>query len=89
MKKLITDRVGNNGDFRPYFALWSAPNAADGALRIYAVEHDGTSSDVSYMPKGDGWSRNDLADGETGASAEQLCKAHSDVLEAGRCQPDG
>lgn len=56
LKPYLTDRIGNIGELRPYFPLWSAVPAQNAALRIVVVEHDETSTDVPRIPKGsDGW----------------------------------
>jgi len=52
MRPYITDRIGNIGELKPYLPLWSAANAPDAALRIYAVEHDALSEGVDHIPKG-------------------------------------
>lgn len=52
MKKYLTDRVGNIGELRPYFQLWSNLTGIVGAVRVVAVEHDATSLDVPKIPKG-------------------------------------
>lgn len=52
LKGYLTDRIGNIGELRPYFPLWSNLTGINGALRIIVVEHDATSYDVSKIPKG-------------------------------------
>jgi len=47
----LTDRIGNVGELKPYFPLWSSASVKDGALRIYEVEYDATSFDVPKIPK--------------------------------------
>lgn len=58
LKPYLTDRIGNIGELRPYFPLWNAIQIKEGALRIFVVEHDGTSRSVPRIPKGtDGWAK--------------------------------
>lgn len=52
MRPYITDRIGNIGEIRPYLPLWNAAQVVDGALRIYAVEHDALDPSVPHIPKG-------------------------------------
>jgi len=51
LKEYLTDRVGNIGELRPYFALWSSVPVKNGALQIVVVEHDSTSKRVRRIPK--------------------------------------
>ncbi len=51
LKEYLTDRVGNIGELRPYFPLWSSVPVKDGALQIIVVEHDATSRRVRRIPK--------------------------------------
>lgn len=51
LKVFLTDRIGNIGELRPYFPLWSRVPIRNGALRIIVVEHDGTSKRVRKIPK--------------------------------------
>jgi hypothetical protein len=48
----LTDRIGNIGELRPYFPLWSSYGGARGALRIVVVEHDAIDRNVPRIPKG-------------------------------------
>lgn len=48
----LTDRIGNIGELRPYFPLWSSYTGARGALRIVVVEHDAIDRNVPRIPKG-------------------------------------
>lgn len=52
LKAYLTDRIGNIGELKPYFPLWSNIQNIKGTLRIIAVEHDATSFDVPKIPKG-------------------------------------
>ena len=52
LKNYLTDRIGNIGELKPYFALWKSIKKAKGGLRIVVVEHDGTSKRVPRIPKG-------------------------------------
>jgi len=52
LKKYLTDRIGNIGELRPYFPLWSNVQIKQGTLRIIVVEHDSTSTAVPKIPKG-------------------------------------
>lgn len=52
LKVYLTDRIGNIGELRPYFPLWSRTPIKNGALQIIVVEHDHTSMDVPRIPKG-------------------------------------
>ena len=52
LKVFLTDRIGNIGELRPYFPLWSQVPVKNGALRIVVVEHDATSLKVPRIPKG-------------------------------------
>jgi len=51
LKEYLTDRIGNIGELRPYFPLWSSVPVKEGALRIVVVEHDATSTSVPKIPK--------------------------------------
>lgn len=51
LKAYLTDRVGNIGELRPYFPLWSSVPVTNGALQIVVVEHDATSKRVRRIPK--------------------------------------
>jgi len=51
LKEYLTDRIGNIGELRPYFPLWSKVPVKNGALRIVVVEHDATSTNVPKIPK--------------------------------------
>jgi hypothetical protein len=51
LKVYLTDRIGNIGELRPYFPLWSAAPVKNGALRIIVVEHDATDMNVPRIPK--------------------------------------
>lgn len=51
LKVYLTDRIGNIGELRPYFRMWSTVQVQDGALRIVVVEHDATSTAVPKIPK--------------------------------------
>ena len=51
LKTYLTDRIGNIGELRPYFPLWSSVPVKNGALRIVVVEHDGESKRVPRIPK--------------------------------------
>lgn len=57
MKKLLTDRIGNSPELAPYIDLWRGEftRLTDKPffLGFMTVEHDGTSADVPYIPKGD------------------------------------
>lgn len=58
LKPYLTDRIGNIGELRPYFPLWSTIQLEEGVLRIIVVEHDATSTSVPKIPKGtDGWAK--------------------------------
>jgi len=52
MKFYLTDRIGNIGELKAYFPLWSAVPVKNGALRIVVVEHDDVSNGVPPIPKG-------------------------------------
>lgn len=52
LKMYLTDRIGNIGELRPYFPLWSSYGGARGALRIVVVEHDVEDHNVPKIPKG-------------------------------------
>lgn len=52
LKLYLTDRIGNIGELRPYFPLWSKIQIEEGTLRIIVVEHDNTSTAVPKIPKG-------------------------------------
>ncbi len=52
MKFYLTDRIGNIGELKAYFPLWSAVPVKNGALRIVVVEHDAVSKRVPPIPKG-------------------------------------
>ena len=52
MKFYLTDRIGNIGELKAYFPLWSAVPVKTGALRIVVVEHDAVSKRVPPIPKG-------------------------------------
>lgn len=52
LKMYLTDRIGNIGELKPYFSLWSGLQGINGAVRIVAVEHDAVSTDVPKIPKG-------------------------------------
>lgn len=52
LKQYLTDRIGNIGELKPYFPLWSNIPGIKGALRIIVVEHDAVSTDVPKIPKG-------------------------------------
>ncbi len=52
LKVYLTDRIGNIGELRHYLPLWRDTVIAEGALRIYVVEHDALSFDVPRIPKG-------------------------------------
>lgn len=51
LKPYLTDRIGNIGELRHYFPLWSSTAIDDGCLRIVVVEHDAESTDVPRIPK--------------------------------------
>jgi hypothetical protein len=51
LKEYLTDRVGNIGELRPYFPLWSKIPIKNGVLQIVVVEHDATSRRVRRIPK--------------------------------------
>jgi len=52
LKIYLTDRIGNIGELKPYFPLWSSISMPGTAvLRIVVVEHDATSFDVPRIPK--------------------------------------
>jgi hypothetical protein len=58
LKPYLTDRIGNIGELRPYFPLWSTIQLNEGVLRIIVVEHDATSTSVPKIPKGtNGWAK--------------------------------
>ncbi|WP_294344509.1 hypothetical protein [Prosthecochloris sp.] len=52
LKQYLTDRIGNIGELRPYFPLWSVMPNIFGAFRIIVVEHDEISINVPKIPKG-------------------------------------
>lgn len=52
LKSYLTDRIGNIGELRPYFAVWKAAPVKRGCLRVVVVEHDATSATVPRIPKG-------------------------------------
>lgn len=51
LAEYLTDRIGNVGELKPYFPLWSSASVKDGTLRVYEVEYDATSFDVPKIPK--------------------------------------
>lgn len=58
LKSYLTDRIGNIGELRPYFPLWSTIQLEEGVLRIIIVEHGATSTSVPKIPKGtNGWAK--------------------------------
>lgn len=74
LKRYLTDRIGNIGELRCYFPLWSSLPKINGALRIVVVEHDATSLAVQKIPKGtDGHS----AYGRTRAIAKKRARART------------
>lgn len=52
LKPYLTDRIGNIGELRPYFPLWSAIPVQEAALKVVVVEQDEESTDVPRIPKG-------------------------------------
>ena len=48
----LTDRVGNMEELRPYFDLWGSLVVDEGALAVFAVEHDATDATVTRISKG-------------------------------------
>jgi hypothetical protein len=51
-QRYLTDRIGNYEEIEPYFSFWARYPVADGALRIYGVEHDVLDESVPHIPKG-------------------------------------
>jgi hypothetical protein len=51
MKPWLTDRIGNIGELRPYFALWNSIPITNSILRVVVVEQDGESFTVPRIPK--------------------------------------
>lgn len=52
MYQYLTDRIGNYEELEPYFPFWRHVVVEDGALALYAVEHDGESLEVPRIEKG-------------------------------------
>jgi len=54
---LLTDRVANDRELRPYFELWRQyPVEGPALLALYVVDYDGVDDEVEQIPKGaDGW----------------------------------
>jgi len=53
----LTDRIANDGELRPYFALWRQYRMKRPALlALYVVGYDDVDDEVEQIPKGvDGW----------------------------------
>jgi Restriction endonuclease BamHI len=52
MYQWLTDRVGNYREIEPYFPVWQNLQVDEGVLMVIEVEHDGTSNQVPFIPKG-------------------------------------
>ncbi len=52
MYQFLTDRVGNERELAPYYALWRNVGVQAGWLGIFVVEHDRESKDVPRIGKG-------------------------------------
>ena len=48
----LTDRIGNVGELRPYFPLWSSIPIKEGVLEIIVFEHDELDEMIIPIPKG-------------------------------------
>ncbi len=51
LRAYLTDRIGNIGELRPYFALWRDTKIRRGVLQIVVVEQDAESFGVPKIPK--------------------------------------
>jgi hypothetical protein len=51
LKVYLTDRIGNIGELRPYFALWRDTKIRRRVLQLIVVEQDAESVDVPKIPK--------------------------------------
>ncbi len=52
LAQYLTDRIGNLRELKPYFELWSSVQVDRGFLAVFAVEHDGVSTEVPRIRKG-------------------------------------
>lgn len=50
--RYVTDRIGNEDELRPYFALWAESSLGTGLLGIYVVDYDQTDPKVPLIGKG-------------------------------------
>jgi len=52
--KFLTDRIGNYQELEPYFPLWRSlsSHVTNGVLMVVEIEHDSTSDEVPFIPKG-------------------------------------
>ncbi|MBW3590073.1 MAG: restriction endonuclease [Actinobacteria bacterium] len=50
--KYVTDRIGNEEELRPYFALWAESTLGTGLLGIYVIDYDKTDPGVPLISKG-------------------------------------
>ena len=58
MYEYLTDRVGNFQEIESYFPIWEDLSYAfrahnqNAVIKVFEIEHDGLSTDVSPIPKG-------------------------------------
>jgi hypothetical protein len=52
--KFLTDRIGNYCEIEPYFPMWESLGdlIENGYLAVIEIEHDETSTEVAFIPKG-------------------------------------
>lgn len=52
--RYLTDRIGNYQELEPYFPLWRSlsSHVTNGVLMVVEIEHDSTSDEVPFIPKG-------------------------------------
>lgn len=50
----LTDRIGNFCEIEPYFPMWQSLSKLieDGYLAVIEIEHDETSTEADFIPKG-------------------------------------
>lgn len=51
LARFLTDRIGNIGELKPYFKLWSSIPCEAGILEIVVIEQDAESRHVRRIPK--------------------------------------